>query len=82
MGYLGAIPHHADRFTHENSFQDRARVTRQFGSADDLHFFTSPQKIRSATHKYILFAFSVKRKGCPTTRDEISHQFPVLRFGN
>jgi len=26
MCYLGAISHHADRFTHQNSFQDRARV--------------------------------------------------------
>jgi hypothetical protein len=49
MRNLSAIPHHADRFTQENSFQDRARVARQIGSADDLHLFTSLQNVALRT---------------------------------
>jgi hypothetical protein len=44
MGYFSAIPHHADRFASENAFQDGARVARQIGGANDLHFHTSPTR--------------------------------------
>jgi hypothetical protein len=70
MRYFSAIPHHADRFASENTFQDGARATCQIGGANALHFHTSPQEIHNNMYKYILFGFSAKERCGPITYAE------------